>query len=340
MTDSTSNIDYKNLGFNYVKTKCFVMYKWSDGKWDLGKLYNDTNINIHIMSGIFHYGQSLFEGLKAFRSKNDDILVCNSNASAERMQFGCHRILIPEVSTKMFNNAIDKTLLNNLEFFPPYDSEGCMYIRPFIFASGVKLGLGPSTEFTFIVLVNPVGKYYNRKIKCKVIENYDRSAPLGVGNIKMGGNYAADMLPSIESKKEGYDIALYLDAKEHRYIEEFSTSNFIAIDKDGCYVTPKSNSILKGNTNSLLRMLAKDRGIKVKVREIDFNEIKTFQEICACGTAVVLSPIKSITRGNETYDVPEFNILKSLKNDLLQIQKGDKKDIYNIIRRLPTTPIT
>ena len=324
----------EKLGFNYVDTKCFIMYKWKDGMCNSGKLSYAPNIKLHIMSGIFHYGQSLFEGLKAFRSKNGEILICNSNANAERMKLGCRRLLIPEVPTKMFNDAIDKVLLNNLEYLPPYESSGCMYVRPFIFASGAKLGLAPSTEYTFIVLASPVGKYYSKKIKCRVVENYDRSAPLGVGHIKMGGNYAADLLPNIESKNIGYDIALYLDPKEHRYIEEFSTSNFIAIDQDGNYVTPKSNSILKGNTNNLLMMLAKDRNIKVEIRQINFDEITKFREICACGTAVVLSPINSITRGKLIYKVPEYNILKLLKNDLLQIQKGDKEDRHNIIRKL------
>ena len=329
-----TNIDFKNLGFNYLQTKCFIMYKWKNNQWDQGKICYDPLIKLHIMSGIFHYGQSLFEGLKVYKSKSDNILICNSCANAERMRFGCKRLLMPEITDEMFNSAIDKVLLNNLEYIPPYDSGGSVYIRPFIFASGQKLGLGPSTEYTFIVLINPVGTYYSKKIKCRVIENFDRAGIFGVGNIKMGGNYAACMLPNINSKKMGYEIALYLDPKEHRYIEEFSTSNFIAIDQNGTFVTPKSNSILKGNTNKLLRMLAKDKGINIEVRKIDFNEIKNFKEICACGTAVVLTPIKSITRGDIVYEVPEYNILKNLKQDLLNLQKGDKEDKFNIIRKL------
>jgi len=327
-----SPIDFKNLGFDYVQTKCFIIYKWEKEQWNTGTICSVPLIQLHIMSGILHYGQSLFEGLKAFKSKNGHIRICNSNASAIRMRFGCRRLLMPEINDKMFNNAIDRVLLNNLEYIPPYDTGGCVYIRPFIFASGAKLGLGPSNEFTFIVAINPVGTYYSKKIKCKVVENYDRAATLGVGNIKMGGNYAADMLPNVTFKKLGYDIALYLDPKEHKYIEEFSTANFVAIDKDGNYITPESSSILKGNTNKLLRMLAKDRGINVQVRPISFDEIKTFREICACGTAVVLTPIKSITRNNTVYKVPEYNILKKLKEDLLKLQKGDIEDKYNVIR--------
>jgi len=325
-------IDFKNLGFNYLQTKCFIIYKWKKGIWDSGTIQINPIIPIHIMSGILHYGQSLFEGLKAFKSQNRNIRICNSNACAARMRSGCRRLLMPEISNKMFNDAIDKVILNNLEYIPPYQSGGSIYIRPFIFASGTKLGLGPSTEFTFIVTINPVGTYYSKKIKCKVVENYDRAATLGVGNIKMGGNYAADMLPNITLKKKGYEIALYLDPKEHKYIEEFSTANFIAIDKDGNYITPESSSILKSNTNRLLRILAQERGINVQIRRIPFDEIKTFREICACGTAVVLTPIESITRNNTVYKVPEYNILKKLKEDLLKLQKGDIEDKYNVIR--------
>merc|ERR1712203_1064271 len=168
-----------------------------------------------------------------------------------------------------------------------------------MFGSGPQLGLGPSSEYTFAVVVVPVGSYYKTAgltpIPCKVIDAYDRAAPAGVGAIKCAGNYAADIVPSKKAKSEGLPIGLYLDAKEHKYIEEFNTSNFIAITHDNRYITPDSGSVLGSVTNKCLIEIAKDIGLTVERRAIDFDaEVDSFREVGAVGTAVVVTPIESI----------------------------------------------
>ena len=158
-----------------------------------------------------------------------------------------------------------------MDFVPPYGSGASLYLRPFMVGSGPQLGLGPSNEYTFIVVAAPVGPYYGSAVPAVVVDDYDRAAPQGVGQVKCAGNYAADIVPAARAKKEGFPICLYLDAREHRHVEEFSTSNFVAITKDNVYLTPDSVSVLDSVTNASLEKLAADMGLKVERRKIDFE---------------------------------------------------------------------
>merc|ERR1719436_390142 len=192
------------------------------------------------------------------------------------MSHGTRRFRMPMVSLKAWENAIDTAVRENVKYIPPHGSGGALYLRPFIFGSGPKLGLGPSTEYTFVVFANPVGSYYGvgqiQALDGLVNEAYDRAAPRGCGDVKAAGNYAADLESMHVAKRRGYPIGLYLDARENRYVEEFNTSNFVAITKDGRYLTPDSpRSVLDSNTNKVLQKLAQDMGLKVDKRAIDFE---------------------------------------------------------------------
>ena len=172
---------------------------------------------------------------------------------------------MPELPENIFIEAISNTVKENLAFVPPYGTGGALYIPSYDVRSGPRIGLQPSDEYTFVVLVLPVADYYRgglSPVTAVVVEGFDRAAPRGVGNVKVAGNYAADLLPNTEVKARGFPIALYLDAKTNHYVEEFSTSNFLAIDHDGVYVTPDSNAILPSITNKSLMDLAADEGIK------------------------------------------------------------------------------
>lgn len=342
MTDAAA-IDWSTLGFGYVRTNGHVRYTWKDGKWDGGELVAEDTINLHIMASVLHYGQSLFEGLKAFRHKDGSVHVFGPHgANAARLERGCRRFLMPVVPPELFDEAIDRAIKANIDFVPPYGTAGSLYIRPYIFGSGPKLGLGPSPEYTFIVMVNPVGNYYSKdglqSVDALVIDDYDRAAPLGVGSIKAGGNYAADLEPSTRAKESGFPIALYLDPKHHRFVEEFSTSNFIGIDKDGGFVTPDTpKSVLASITNIMLQVLAKEElGITVTRRDIDYAELSSFKEIGACGTAVVLSPVKRIVRhGHPDVHVADHPTqLTKLHDMLLAIQVGDMEDKHGWTRKV------
>ena len=329
------NIDWKSLGFAYMDTNCHVRYVWKDGKWDAGELSTSPYMPIHIAATALHYGQAAFEGLKAFRRKDGKVSLFRPEENAKRMQTTARRTCMAEVPTEMFVDACKRVVKANLDYLPPYGTGGSMYVRPLLFGSGEQIGVAPADEYTFLVLVTPVGAYYKgglQAVKAMVQDEYDRAAPRGTGHIKVGGNYAAGLYPHLEAKKLGYPVELYLDPKEHKWIEEFSTSNFLAITKDGKYVTPKSGSILPSITNLTLRQLAQDAGIPVEVRPVAFDEVKDFAEVAACGTAVVITPVYQIERAGQVYKTgPETGcgpVLQQLYNAVQGIQYGERPDMH------------
>ena len=292
------NIDWDKLGFNYMDTRCHIRYTWRDGKWDAGEMYDSPEMGIHVAAGCLHYGQAAFEGLKAFRCKDEKVRVFRPQENARRMAMTANRTCMPEVPEEMFLEAMERVVKANADYIPPYGTGGSLYIRPLLIGSGIQIGIAPAPEYTFLILVIPVGAYYKgglKPVKAVILDDYDRAAPQGVGGIKVAGNYAASLYAHEQAKKAGFAVELYLDAKEHKYVEEFATSNFVAVTKDGAYVTPKSSSILPSITNVTLMDLASEMGLDVQMRPILFDEIKDFAEIGACGTAVVVTPVNEIT---------------------------------------------
>jgi branched-chain amino acid aminotransferase len=235
----------------------------------------------------------------------------------------------------MFMEACRMAVRDNLGFVPPYGTNGALYIRPVLFGSGPRIGLQPADEYIFIVLVIPVADYYKgglKPVQAVVIDNYDRAAPRGVGNVKVAGNYASDLLPNVAAKKAGFPIGLYLDAKTNSFVEEFSTSNFLAIDKNGAYVTPKSGAILASVTNKSLMELAADEGMDVQVRPVKIDEIMSgnFREVAACGTAVVVTPINKVLYKDSLVSIGEPSatsvgpVIKKLYDRVRSIQNGEQ----------------
>jgi len=245
------------------------------------------------------------------------------------------------VPVRDWDEAIAEVIRQNTAYIPPHGTDGALYVRPFIFGSGPRLGLGPSPEYTFIVCCNPVGSYYKsgkmQALDALVNDEYDRAAPLGCGDCKAAGNYAADLESMYRAKRAGFPISLYLDARERRYVEEFNTSNFIAITKDGKYLTPDApRSILNSNTNKVLQQLAADMGLPVERRPIDFEkEVDSFAEVGAVGTAVVVTPIKSLTRGNRTWEFGATPVLQKLYDMVRAIQNGDEPDQHGWLHMIP-----
>ena len=250
--------------------------------------------------------------------------------------------MMPEIPTDLFIQACNDVVKDNIAYVPPYGSGGALYLRPLLFGSGSRIGLQPSDEYTFLVLVVPVGDYYKgglaKPVDGLIVDEYDRAAPLGVGAAKVAGNYAADLIPNMQAKKKGYPICLYLDAATHTKVEEFSTSNFIGIDTTNkVYVTPASPSVLPSITNKSLQTIAKDKGMTVEIRDIDVAELDRFDEVIACGTAVVVTPIGSLTRLDEngvemskfvfTEDVGKMT--RSLYDQVRSIQNGEVEDIHH-----------
>ncbi len=330
-----AEIDWSSLGFSYTQPNCHIQYVWKDGQWSEGQLVTSPYIPIHIAASALHYGQEAFEGLKAFQHKDGKVTIFRPRENAKRLATSARRICMAEVPEELFLDACRRVVEANLEFVPPYGTGGSMYIRPLLFGSGAQIGVAPAKEYTFIVLVTPVGPYYKgglQAVRAIVLDDYDRAAPHGTGHIKIGGNYAASLYPHIEAGKAGYPIELYLDPVEHKWIEEFSTSNFLGITKDGRYVTPKSPSILPSITNLTLQDIARDMGMDVEVRPVAFDEITEFAEVAACGTAVVVTPVASIERAGTVYKTgPESGtgpVLEKLYKTVQGIQYGELEDSH------------
>lgn len=306
-------------------------------------LFQDPYISLHIGATALHYGQACFEGLKAFCHEDGDVYVFRPDENAARMQRSCFRTMMPELPTETFFQGLQDVVQDNIEYVPPYGSGGALYIRPLLFGSGPRIGLQPADEYTFLIMVIPVGDYYKGGLSTPVngliIPDYDRAAPKGVGAVKVAGNYAADLLPNMLSKKKGYPIGLYLDSKTQSMIEEFSTSNFVGIDNSQKkYVTPKSPSVLPSITNKSLMQIAKDEGFTVEEREVKVEELENFDEVLAVGTAVVVTPVGTITRVNEdgSDTVYEFGkkdeigeTTKLLYKKMRALQNGEAEDKYD-----------
>ncbi len=330
-----TDIDWASLGFSYMPTRSNVRCKWANGEWSKPELTTDVNVSISIAATCLHYGQNAFEGLKAFRCKDGKVRVFRPWENAKRMNRTAHQLLGPEIPEELFLDALHKVVLDNIDYVPPYGSGGSLYIRPLYLGTGPMIGVAPADEYEFIIMVMPVGKYYKEGLKgvpTLVIEDYDRAAPKGMGQYKCSGNYGASLMPAKLAKKAGYPVPLFLDPKEHKYIDEFGTSNFLAITEDGKYVTSDSPSILPSVTNMSLMEVARDLGMTVEKRPIVAEEeLPTFKEVCACGTAVVITPISSVTIHGKTitYGNECGPVSKKLYDILTGIQYGELEDTHN-----------
>jgi len=333
--------DWENIGFGIVPTNGHTRYMWSSvtSSWDAGRFLPDPFVPLHIHAAVLHYGMTLFEGCKAFRCKDGKIRVCNLNENSARMNTGADRLVLPRVPQSMFNEGVDWAVRATAEYVPPYGSGGSLYIRPFLMGTGPILGLQPCPETTFMVSVTPVGNYFGKGgvqgIHASIMKDFDRAAPQGTGAVKAGGNYAADLLPLKQAKAQGFGTTLYLDCVERKYVEEFSVSNFIGIDSNGAYVTPKTSSILPSITNKMLMQLAEGKfGMKVEARSLEWDEVSSFREVGACGTATVAVPIASVTDGDVRHEFGNFEVLQKLRDELQAIQYGEAEDIFGWMREV------
>jgi branched-chain amino acid aminotransferase len=326
-------LDWKNLGFEYLPTRAFIRADYADGKWSHPRVETDPNLTLHMAANCLHYGQACFEGLKAFRTKEGRIVMFRPDRGAQRLIGSADRVCMQAPSEEMFIEACKMAVRENLDYVPPYGTGATLYIRPLLIGTEPIIGVKPSGNYIFIVFVTPVGPYYKDgffPVKAIVIDDYDRAAAQGTGQTKVAGNYAASLRPGIRAKKQGYPIVLYTDSVEHKYIDEFGTSNFLGITEAGEYKTPDSPSILRSITNESLQVLAGEYGLKVFREKIALDEVSQFIEVGACGTAAVITPICSITQGDKTWTFGKADeagqTLKKLYEHLQGIQYGERED--------------
>ena len=329
------NIDWKNLGFGYRKSDYNVRCYFRNGEWGELEISSSEYINIHMGATCLHYGQEAFEGLKAFKGKDGKVRVFRMEENAKRMQNSCDGIMMAKLPVEKFQEAVRLAVKLNMKYVPPYESGASLYIRPLLVGSGHEIGVKPANEYLFMIFVMPVGPYFPQGFvptDLVIMREYDRAAPQGTGKYKVGGNYAASLVEGHKAKKGGFSAVLYLDSKEKKYLDECGPANFFGI-KDNTYITPKSESILPSITNKSLIVLAEEMGLKVERRPVLWQELADFEEVGACGTAAVISPIKGIYDADNDkwfrYGDKPGKLTTKLYDKLRAIQYGDEEDTHN-----------
>ncbi|MBO5134228.1 MAG: branched-chain amino acid aminotransferase [Bacteroidaceae bacterium] len=329
-------IDWANLSFGYLPTDYNVRCYYRNGSWGEIEVSSSETINIHMAATCLHYGQEAFEGLKAFRCPDGKVRIFRMEENAARLQSTCRGILMPELPTDIFCEMVRRVIKLNERFIPPYESGASLYIRPVLIGTGAQVGVKPADEYLIVIFVSPVGPYFKGGFSANnyvIVRDFDRAAPLGTGTFKVGGNYAASLRANKKAHDAGYSCEFYLDAKEKKYIDECGAANFFGI-KDNTYITPKSSSILPSITNRSLQQLAADLGMKVECRQIPEEELSTFEEAGACGTAAVISPIARIDdlENGHSYvfskDGKPGPVSTRLYNKLRNIQYGIEPDTH------------
>ena len=327
----SKNIDWDNLGFGYVETDYRYLTTYKDGKWDEGGLITDANVVLNECAGVFQYAQTVFEGLKAYYTKDGHIVCFRPDLNAERLNQSCERLVMPTLPDGRFIEAVKEVVKANKDFVPPYGHGASLYIRPYMMGTNSVIGVKPADEYQFRVFTTPVGPYFKggaKPIKIRITD-FDRAAPHGTGHIKAGLNYAMSLYAITDAHAKGYAENMYLDAATRTHVEETGGANFIFITKDGALVTPKSDSILPSITRRSLMYVAEHYlGMKVEHRPVHKDELKDFAEIGLCGTAAVISPVGQIDTPEGTINVPAGMddmgpVTKKLYDTLLGIQHGE-----------------
>lgn len=324
------DIDWSKLGFSYMKTdKSFISY-YKDGKWDDGQLMEENTLTISPGSTCLHYGQECFEGMKAYSTKDGGIQLFRPDENAKRMQRSCTRLLMPEVPVDKFIDACIQTVKANEAYVPPYGTGATLYLRPFVIGVGDNIGVAPAKEYIFCIICMPVGPYFKGGMTPVnfITTNYDRAAPYGTGKDKVGGNYAASLLPHAEAVKKGFADCIYLDPLTHTKIDEVGAANFFAITKDNRFITPDSSSILPSITKYSLLHVAKEY-LKMEAAQEDvyIDQLDKYAEAGACGTAAVITPIGGISHNDIMHvfhsQTEVGPVTKKLYDTLYGIQMGD-----------------
>ncbi|MCJ1431660.1 hypothetical protein MMC27_001015 [Xylographa pallens] len=330
------DLTVRDLGNGHIESR----YSPQTGIWSAPKLIKDPYLRVHGLAPALNYGQQAFEGLKAHRSPSDGILLFRPGKHASRMQHSASVVSIPEIPEEHFLLCVRLAVSLNAAFVPPNSSGGALYIRPVVFGSNGHLGLNPPTEYIFCVYIHPFSSYHGAApIDALILEEFDRAAPHGTGNAKLGGNYAPVMRWAAKARSEGFPITLHLDSQTRSQIDEFSTSGFLGIMKadDGAItlVLPDSDNVIKSITSDSCVAIAKSFGWKVEMRSIPYESLPLFSEVLAAGTAAALVPIRSITcrSHNQTFTYPATGTtggacFQQLYDRLKGVQAGRLPDTY------------
>ncbi len=317
------------MGYALKETEYRYRAWTKNGTWEKGSLTTDKYITIHEGSNVFHYGQALFEGLKAYRTKDNKIQLFRPDLNIIRLNDGLDRIVAPRIPEELFYEAVEEVVKANIDDIPEYGTGKSLYIRPFVIGHGMNLGVKPSDEYLFSVFCAPVGTYFAGGLQALefVTTDYDRAAANGMGQVKVAGNYSASLYPRQIAKNQGYAGVIYLDPLTHSKIDEVGAANFFGITHDNVLVTPKSSSILPSITKRSILYIAEHMlGLKVEERECFIDNIDEFREAGACGTAAIITPLKAITHKGKRHQFGNGevgDVVRKLYDTLVGLYYGD-----------------
>lgn len=331
MATEKKDLDWGNLTFDYQPTDYSYVCNYKDGAWEEGGLTTDHTVTLSECAGILHYCQEVFEGLKAYTTKDGDIVCFRPDLNASRMYSSAQRLVMPPFPEDKFVEAVKMVVKANAAWVPPFGSGATLYVRPMMFATGEVIGVKPATEYQFRILVTPVGPYFGGAPAKVCVSDYDRAAPHGTGNIKAGLNYAMSLYPYMLAHQNGYAENMYLDSESRTYVEETGGANILFAKADGTLVVPQSHtdSILPSITRRSLVYLAENMlGMTVEERPVKFEEVPEFVECGLCGTAAVISAVGEVHKGDQTIVFKNGHdemgpVMTKLRETLTGIQAGE-----------------
>lgn len=335
-----------NPGFGKIFTDHMVMIRYVEGKgWHDAKVMPRGPLQIDPACAVLHYAQEIFEGLKAYRLPDGGNAFFRPEANSRRFQNSARRLAMPELPEEMFLESLRALVRIDKDWIPEIEG-GSLYLRPFMFASETFLGVKPSGEYLYLVIASPVGAYFKGgapAVSIWISDEYSRAGPGGTGTAKCGGNYAASLLPQAEAIAQGCDQVVFLDAVEHRYVDELGGMNIFLVFEDGSIVTPELGTILPGITRESIITLARDAGLTVREEKYAIDQWKAdaesgrLREAFACGTAAVVTPIGSVRGSSINFTIGNGGpglVTEKFKAQLTAIQRGQAPDPHGWVMRL------
>lgn len=330
-----NDVDFDNLSFGKVFSDHMLICTYKNGAWNVPEIVPYQPLTLDPSAKIFHYGQAIFEGLKAYKDANNDVFLFRPYENCKRLNISAKRLAIPELPEAYFMEGLKTLLQVDKDWIPTKDGSS-LYIRPFIFASGEGFHASPSNEYTFIIATAPSGAYFSGEVTVLIEEHYSRSANGGVGYAKAAGNYAGQFYPTQLAVKKGYNQVIWTDDNTHEYIEEAGAMNIFIRINDTLITSPTSDRILDGVTRKSILDIAKNEGIDFEVRKITVSEVVEaannghLKEMFGAGTAAVISPISGFGYKNKDYKLPELEntYASKLKKRITDIQTNKAEDIF------------
>jgi branched-chain amino acid aminotransferase len=331
-----AEVDFNHLEFGKYTSDHMLVADFYQGQWNEPQIVPFANLSLSPTALCLHYGQTVFEGMKAFRMKDGRVNIFRIDKHYERFNRSLKRMCMAEIPYEIFEEGMMQLIAVDKNWVPGQE-ESSLYIRPFMYASEARFGVKPSDEYRFIIFTGPVGQLFSKPVKMKVEREFIRAAKGGTGSTKCGGNYGGVMYPTKIAREEGYDNVIWTDAREHDNIEESGAMNLMFIIDGKLLTPPNSDSILDGVTKDSLLTIGRDMGIDLEERTISVNEIKeafkkgTITEAYCVGTAAVASPIEMIGIDGENYTLSpnkDSGIINGLKKRLDSIRYGTAEDIY------------